>query len=75
MRMRTLAIALTLAIAFPLLAQTTPDWVKRSNEDSAILLKVLAEFAPEAASRFGVEWRCSISGGTFSAGNDSRNLR
>ena len=55
MRMRIVMPALSLAIAFPLFSQTTPDWVKRSNEDSAILLKVLAEFAPEAASRFGVE--------------------
>ena len=57
MRMRILATALSLAVALPLVAQPTPDWVKRSNEDSAILLKVLADFAPEAASRFGVEGR------------------
>jgi len=55
MRMRILATALSLAVALPLVAQSTTDWVKRSNEDSAILLKVLADFAPEAASRFGVE--------------------
>src|SRR5437867_10426185 len=55
MRMRIVMPALSLAIAFPLFGQNTPDWVKRSNEDSAILLKVLAKYAPEAASRFGVE--------------------
>lgn len=55
MRIRLLAAAIFLSAAFPLFAQPAPDWVKRSNEDSAILLKVLAGFAPEAASRFGVE--------------------
>src|SRR3954467_15608043 len=32
-----------------------PDWVNRSNQNATILLKVMARFAPEAASRFGVE--------------------
>jgi len=59
MRMIRLAAALSLA-AVPLVAQTAPPpaapaWVARSNQNAAILLKVLARFAPEAASRFGVE--------------------
>lgn len=31
------------------------DWIRRSNENSAILLDVLVKYSPEAASRFGVE--------------------
>jgi uncharacterized protein (DUF885 family) len=57
--MLRLAAALSF-LAVPVLAQTptpppAPDWVARSNQNSAILLKVLARYAPEAASRFGVE--------------------
>jgi len=55
MRILRLTAALFLATALPLFAQSTPEWVQRSNQDSAILLKVLAKYAPEAASRFGVE--------------------
>jgi hypothetical protein len=33
---------------------TPPAWVQRSNQDAQVLLKVLARFNPEAASRFGV---------------------
>jgi hypothetical protein len=31
-----------------------PAWVQRSNQDAQVLLKVMARFNPEAASRFGV---------------------
>jgi uncharacterized protein DUF885 len=31
-----------------------PAWVERSNQDAQVLLKVMARFNPEAASRFGV---------------------
>jgi uncharacterized protein (DUF885 family) len=31
-----------------------PAWVRQSNTDAQVLLKVLAEFNPEAASQFGV---------------------
>ena len=31
-----------------------PAWVRQSNADAQVLLKVLAEFNPEAASQFGV---------------------
>ena len=42
--------------AVPVLAQpSSPEWVKRSNDNAVILLRVLARFSPEAASRFGVE--------------------
>ena len=54
---RLLAAAVCLLLSIPLLGQSVPppDWVNRSNEDSAILVKVLAKYAPEAASRFGVD--------------------
>ena len=56
MRLIRSAAALFLFTALPMLAQpAAPEWVRRSNEDSAILLRVLAKYAPEAASRFGVE--------------------
>ncbi len=56
MRFLLRAAAVSVLVAVPVLAQpATPDWVKRSNENSAILLNVLARFAPEAAGRFGVE--------------------
>ena len=31
------------------------DWVKESNDDSQVLLKVMARFAPEQAGRLGVD--------------------
>ena len=39
----------------PVFAGPAPEWVQRSNENAAILLKLMAKYAPEAASRFGVE--------------------
>ncbi len=45
------------ALLTPLLAGAVPDWVERSNTNSAFLLEVLAKYAPETASRFGVEGR------------------
>ena len=35
-------------------AKSAPQWVERSNQDAQVLLKVIARFNPEAASRFGV---------------------
>jgi len=35
-------------------AHAAHEWVERSNQDAQVLLKVLARFNPEAASRFGV---------------------
>src|SRR5512133_2289643 len=32
----------------------SPAWVQRSNEHAQPLLRVMAKYAPEAASRFGV---------------------
>jgi hypothetical protein len=61
MRIIRLTAALALFTAFPLLAQPkpapapTPEWVQHSNQNSALLLNVLARFSPESASRFGVE--------------------
>ena len=50
---RLLTLVLTLAIAVPLFAD--PDWVKRSNEITGILLEVQARLQPEGASFIGVE--------------------
>ncbi len=36
-------------------AAPVPDWVHRSNTNAAILLQIIAKYAPETASRFGVE--------------------
>src|SRR3974390_1840570 len=55
MRISSLHFVVVLALTFPVLAADTPDWVRRSNENSAILLGVLAKYSPEAAARFGVE--------------------
>lgn len=35
-------------------ARAIPEWVARSNQHAQVLLKVMARFNPEAASRFGV---------------------
>jgi len=35
-------------------AKPVPAWVQKSNADAQVLLKVLAEFNPEAASSFGL---------------------
>lgn len=53
---RLAAFAVVVCLVAPAFAQTnTPDWVKRSNENSKILLDVLARFSPEGAARLGVE--------------------
>jgi uncharacterized protein (DUF885 family) len=55
MQIRLLSSVIFLAVWLPAFAAESPDWVKRSNENSSILLQVLAKYAPEMASRFGVE--------------------
>jgi uncharacterized protein (DUF885 family) len=55
MQIRLLSSFFCLAFAFVVSAADAPDWVRRSNENSAILLKVLAKYSPELAGRFGVE--------------------
>jgi hypothetical protein len=52
-RWSQLALMVVLAAA-PLRSQE-PDWITRSNTNSAVLLEVLARFAPEGAGRFGVD--------------------
>ena len=53
---RLAAFAVVVCLVAPAFAQTnTPDWVKRSNENSKILLDVLVRFSPESAARLGVE--------------------
>src|SRR5215470_15819395 len=55
MRTKSFPFAIFFALALPVLAATNPDWVKQSNENSEILLKVLVKYAPESASRLGLE--------------------
>ncbi len=35
-------------------ALAVPAWVERSNDDAKLLMKVIADFSPEAASQFGL---------------------
>jgi hypothetical protein len=55
MRFSRLTVIVFLAVASRLFAGPVPEWVQRSNTNSTILLTVMAKYAPEAASRFGVE--------------------
>jgi uncharacterized protein (DUF885 family) len=55
MRINQLAFVVSLALVLPAFAGPTPEWVQRSNENAAILLKVMVKYAPEMASRLGVE--------------------
>ncbi len=50
---RVLTLVLSLSVAAPLLAE--PEWVKRSNDITAIALGVQAKLQPEGASFIGVE--------------------
>ncbi|HZU24868.1 MAG TPA: DUF885 domain-containing protein [Bryobacteraceae bacterium] len=47
-------LAMVLLTGIPLLAQTEPDWVKRSNQNSQLLIQLTAKYAPEAAARMGI---------------------
>jgi hypothetical protein len=47
-------ILVTLLAALALLGQNNPDWVKRSNENTQILLKLEAKYSPEGAARMGI---------------------
>jgi len=54
-------LALTLLVAMPLAVpafaagQETPEWIARSDENSQILIQVMAGLHPEMAGRFGVD--------------------
>ena len=50
---RLVSVALSLAVAVPLFAE--PDWVKRSNDITNILLITQAKMQPEGASFLGVD--------------------
>ena len=50
---RIASLLLTLTLAAPLLAE--PEWVKRSDDITAIVLDAQAKLQPESASAFGVE--------------------
>src|SRR5258706_6578321 len=52
---RILAGAALAALALCLQA-AEPAWVTRSNQDAAVLLKVLGKYAPPGAGRLGVDW-------------------
>lgn len=51
-RLQGLATACLLAVCLPLAA--AEDWVARSNANAQPLLKVIADFSPEAASSLGI---------------------
>jgi uncharacterized protein (DUF885 family) len=54
----TLAVALALsgtALAASAAAAQAPAWVAESNQDTQILLKTFADFAPESAGQVGVD--------------------
>jgi hypothetical protein len=55
-RLLAFAVALlALPAGFPALAQTAPPaWVQRSDENTQILLEVLARFSPEGAGELGI---------------------
>ncbi len=60
--MRSTALTLTVALVTVGVAQAvyaaapaTPAWVAESNQDSQIVLKTFAEFAPEQAGQIGVD--------------------
>jgi hypothetical protein len=55
MQIRPWSSIIFLTLTFPLFAADAPEWVRRSNEDAAILLRVLATYSPEMAGRLGVE--------------------
>ena len=46
---------LVFVTAMPLWLDAAPAWVQKSDTNAAILLQVMAKYAPEAAARFGVE--------------------
>lgn len=56
-RLSLIALLLTSTAVFAQSAATPPPpaWVTRSNQNAQVLLKVLAQFEPEAASQLGVE--------------------
>ncbi|HSC47431.1 MAG TPA: DUF885 domain-containing protein [Gammaproteobacteria bacterium] len=57
-RLLTLGVALGLsgaALAAPAAAPQPPAWVAESNQDTQILLKTFADFAPESAGQIGVD--------------------
>ncbi|HTL54255.1 MAG TPA: DUF885 domain-containing protein [Candidatus Limnocylindrales bacterium] len=55
MRHNPFTFLLFFALAFPLFAASTPEWVKQSNQNSEILLQVLVKYSPEMGSRVGLE--------------------
>src|SRR6476620_10456963 len=41
-------------LALPLIAQTPPAWVQKSNENAQLLIEISARYSPESAARNGV---------------------
>jgi hypothetical protein len=53
---RVVRLAIAVAIALPLAAHAEPPaWVAKSDVNSMLLLRVMAEFGPESASQLGLE--------------------
>ena len=51
---RRTALVLALSVLFAGAAHADADWVKRSNEDAKVMLKVFGEFSPETAGQLGI---------------------
>lgn len=55
-KIRTLGLCLALGLFGGTVAYAVEaPWVTRSNENATVLLKILAKYSPESASRFGVD--------------------
>src|SRR5436190_3895732 len=55
MRIHHLTFMALVVLGLTAFAAPTPEWVQRSNENSTLLLEVMAKYAPEMASSIGVE--------------------
>ena len=55
---RTVSLSSVIAVLFcctAAMAAPTPAWIEESNRNAAVLLDVIARFAPESAGQLGVE--------------------
>lgn len=48
-------LPLALALALPVAASETSNWVKRSDENAKLLLALQAKYGPEGAARIGID--------------------
>src|SRR5579884_384747 len=49
-----LPVIMSLLCASTLLAQNNAPWVAKSNENTQILLRIMAKYAPESAGQIGI---------------------